>query len=134
MIKSEEIKLPSNKKFGFVFSCIFFLSAIYFLYEEIRIISYFLFVFSILFLFLSIFKANILYRLNILWMTLGLIVGKIVSPLIMGFIFFGIFTPLSLFFKIFKRDELELKIISRKSFWKKPKLNINNHDFFKNQF
>ena len=130
----QDIKLPSNKKFGFTFSTIFFILAVYFLYEEFQKIGFIFFFLSILFLLISIFKASLLSRVNILWMTFGLIIGRIINPIIMGFIFFGIFTPVSLIFKIIKRDELELKLNNKKSLWKKPKLQTNNYDLFKNQF
>ena len=64
---------------------------------------------SIIFLAISILIPNILLPLNKAWMKVGFILGTIISPLIIGLIFFVIFTPISFLFKIIRRDELRLK-------------------------
>ena len=62
-----------------------------------------LFILSIIFLAISILIPNILLPLNKAWMKVGFILGTIISPLIIGLIFFVIFTPISLLFKIIRR-------------------------------
>ena len=77
----------------------------------------------------SSFKPDLLDPLNKAWMTLGLLLGKIITPLILGVIFFGIFSPIAIFFKIIGRDELRLEFKLRKTYWKSlhdKELNFNN--------
>jgi hypothetical protein len=67
-------------------------------------------------------------------MSFGLMLGKISSPIVLGFIFFGIFTPVGIFMRILGRDELRLKMKSQKSYWKMREADPFNSDTFKNQF
>ena len=64
----------------------------------------------------------------------GILLGKIVSPIVLGLIFFVIFTPVSLFLKIIKRDELQLKKNNNKSYWKIREEKKFDPYSFKNQF
>ena len=83
----DEIKLGSNRSFGIVFFIVFLLIAIYPLINqgEVRIWSL---IISFLFLFLGLLNSKILTPLNKLWFRFGLFLGKIVSPIIMAVIFF----------------------------------------------
>ena len=68
-------------------------------------------------------------------MQLGLLLGMIVNPIILGIIFFGLFTPISLLMKLFRRDELRLKFIAdRKSHWKERDMGDAQTNKFKRQF
>ena len=78
-------------------------------------------------------KSSLLYPLNIAWMYFGYFLGKIISPVIIGILFFVIVTPIALFMKIFGRDELMLKKNKTKTFWKNKKNNLENTSFL-NQF
>ena len=114
---TDELILPSNKKFGLSFALIFFLLSIYFFFKNYLITFSLLFSLSLLFLILSFFFHKYLTHINFVWMKLGLMLGKIISPLVMGMIFFLIFSPLAIIFKIFKRDELKIKKINSNSYW-----------------
>ena len=118
-MNSSELQLPSNKKFGYFFSLIFIVISTYLFLKNSHLLSCVFLFLSIIFLNFSIFKPELLYPLNIFWMRFGLLLGKIVSPLVLGLIFFGIFTPISIFMKIIGRDELRLKTFRSNSFWKK---------------
>ena len=133
-MKYSEIVLPSNKKFGLLFTTVFSLLGTYFYLLDKNNIYLIFFNLALLFLLLSIFKPNILKPLNQLWMFLGFIIGKVISPLVLGVIFFGLFTPISIFMKCFGRDELRLKLVSRKSHWKRVNLGRSHVESFKNQF
>jgi hypothetical protein len=124
----ENIKLPSNRSFGFVFAALFFLIGIYpIIYsEELRIWSL---IIATLFLFLGAINSKILNPLNFLWFKFGMYLGKIISPLIMGIIFFLVVTPIGLLMKMFKKDLLDLKYNSKKTYWIKktgPKSKMKN--------
>ncbi len=124
----ENIKLPSNRSFGFVFAALFFLIGIYpIIYsEELRIWSL---IIATLFFFLGAINSKILNPLNFLWFKFGMYLGKIISPLIMGIIFFLVVTPIGLLMKMFKKDLLDLKYNSKKTYWIKktgPKSKMKN--------
>ena len=131
--KYSKIELPKNERFGYFFGFVFIVVSIFCFYNNLIIMSYFSILLSFSLFLISIIKPNILYPLNVAWMYLGLLIGEIVNPIIIGFIFFGIITPLSLFFHIIKRDQLKLRRTEKQSFWIKRDNEYNNNDFF-NQF
>jgi len=59
----------------------------------------------------------ILSPLNLLWFKFGILLGKIVSPVVMGIIFFLVVTPISIILKIFGKDVLNLKFNNNKTYW-----------------
>lgn len=125
------VLMPSNQKFGFFFTFIFSIIGLYFFYINLSLLLYVFISLSILFLLITVTYPNLLSPLNNLWMNLGLILGKIVNPLVLGLIYFFLFVPISLFIKVIGRDELNLKIKNKNSFWIVKKSNNSN---FKNQF
>ena len=132
-MKSKETRLPSNKKFGIFLSTVFFISSLYFYIKEIYNTSFILGFIVILLLTITYLKANILRPLNKLWMNLGILLSIIVRPIVMGIIFFLIFTPISISMRLFRRDELHLSLKKKSSYW----INRNNASLtflFKNQF
>ena len=113
----DEIKLGSNRSFGIVFFIVFVLIAIYPLINqgEVRIWSL---IISFLFLLLGLLNSKILTPLNKLWFRFGLLLGKIISPIIMGVIFFLVVTPIGLLMRLFGKDVLNLKLNKKKSsYW-----------------
>ena len=130
----KDIKLPSNKKFGFFFTFIFTCISIFF-YLNNLIFSFYIFVaLSVIFLIISIFKDNLLYPLNLGWMYLGFIIGLIVNPIVLGAIFFILITPIGIISKLFGRDELTLKKTKLKSYWINKGQYKYDHETFKNQY
>jgi len=111
------IKLPSNKKFGYFFSVIFLITATYFLYSSGKTVGYLLIILALVFFVTTFINAEVLYPLNKLWMHFGILIGKIISPVVLGFIFFGLFTPYSIIMRIMGRDELRLKKLKNDSYW-----------------
>ena len=131
----ENIKLPANRKFGFFFTSVFALLNLYFLFVGLNPIAYVMFAITVFFLLTTLIKPDTLLPLNKLWMQLGLLLGMIINPIVLGIIFFGLFTPMSLLMKLFKRDELRLKLITdRKSHWKVRDKGDAQTNTFKNQF
>jgi len=112
-LKNTEIKIGSNKSFGVVFFIVFLLIAIYPLTnnDELRIWSL---IIAIIFLVLGLINSKVLSPLNKLWFKFGLLLGKIVSPLIMGIIFFFVVTPTALIMRIIGKDLLDLKFNKKK--------------------
>ena len=131
---SNNIKLPSNVNFGFFFSGLFGLIGLYFLIFSSKNYMIVCFIFSLIFGIVAYLKPDLLRPLNKLWMSLGLLLGKIISPIVLGVIFFGLFTPIALFMKVIGRDELCLKIKDRSTNWKTREQNPKFNDTFNNQF
>ena len=98
----------SDKKFGITFFIIFLVISLFLASDKNK---YFLFslLIALLFFFVSLFIPNYLTKLNNLWTSFGLLLGNIISPLVMGIIYFFVITPTALTLKIFKKDILNLK-------------------------
>ena len=112
----DDIKISSNRSFGIVFFIVFLLIAFYPLIysEEIRIWSL---IVSLIFLILGLINSRILTPLNKLWFKFGILLGKIISPIIMGIIFFLVVTPIGLIMRFLGKDVLNLKFNANKSYW-----------------
>ncbi len=112
----KKIKVSSNKSFGIVFSIFFLLISVYLLLNNDPNYYWSLFV-SFIFLVLGLMNSKILSPLNLLWFKFGILLGKIVSPVVMGIIFFLVVTPISIILKIFGKDVLNLKFNNNKTYW-----------------
>mgnify|MGYP001175997157 CR=1 FL=1 len=112
----KEIKISSNRSFGLVFFIFFLIIAIYpIIYDEsLRVWSL---IISFVFLILGLINSKILAPLNKIWFQFGLLLGRIVSPVIMGIIFFLVVTPIALIMKIIGKDLLNLKFNKGKTYW-----------------
>ena len=126
----DDIKISSNKSFGILFFVVFFLISIYPLTYSgnIRIWSL---IISLIFLSLGLINSRIITPFNILWFKFGIFLGKIVSPIIMIIIFFGVVTPIGLFMRIKRKDLLGLKFNNNKTYWIEKKIHTSK---MKNQF
>ena len=130
----KDIVLPSNKKFGLFFASIFIGVATLFFYHGDFFIASICIVVGFLFLMLSVLYSDLLLPLNKLWMRFGLVLGTVMTPVILGLLYFGIFTPIALFMRIVGRDELRLKLSRYSSNWTDRQPGELSPDSFKNQF
>ena len=128
-----EVELPSNRKFGFFFTAVFLGLSAYFYYEKSDAWLYASLVLTVVFLIVSVIKADVLHPLNRLWMRFGMILGIIISPIVLGVIFFGLFTPIAFLMRIFGRDELRLQVKKQSSHWIKRETEAQSESF-KHQF
>ena len=112
----DDVKISSNRSFGIVFFVVFLFIALYPLIhdKEIRIWSV---IISLIFLISGLLNSKILTPLNRLWFKFGIFLGKIISPIIMGIIFFLVVTPIGLIMKFLGKDVLSLKYNKNKSYW-----------------
>ena len=112
----DDIKISSNRNFGIVFFIVFLLIAVYPILKgnDIRIWSLLI---SFVFLILGLKNSKLLIPLNKLWFKFGLLLGKIVTPLIMGFIFFIVVTPIGILMRLLRKDLLNLKYDEKKTYW-----------------
>ena len=86
---------------------------------------------AVIFLTLGLVNSKLLTPLNILWFKFGIFLGKIVSPIVMGVIFFFVVTPIAILMRISKKDLLNLKFNNKETYWIKKS---NYKSKMKNQF
>jgi Saxitoxin biosynthesis operon protein SxtJ len=65
---------------------------------------------AVVFALVALAKPALLARLNRLWMKLGILLGKVVSPIALGILFYGVFTPLAVVIRLTGKDPLRLKL------------------------
>ena len=116
-MKFAEIELPSNRKFGLFFTFVFAVAAAYFYYSANVSWAYLFIAAASIFLLITLIRSDALLPLNKLWMRFGFLLGMIVSPIVLGIIFFGLFTPLAMLMRLGRRDELRLKFRQKASHW-----------------
>jgi hypothetical protein len=129
-MSSKNIKISSNRSFGVVFFLFFFIISIFPLLknEDIKIWAV---IIAIIFLILGLLNSSILYPLNKIWFKFGILLGNVVSPIVMGIVFYAVVTPTSIIVRMFGKDLLNLKKNNKKSYWIE-KLPIKSK--MKNQF
>ena len=100
-----KIKISSNRKFGLVFFIVFLIVSTWPLTNEepVRIWSA---IISLVFLILGLMNSKLLAPLNILWCKFGMILGTIISPIVMGIVFFLVITPIGIILRIMGKDLL----------------------------
>ena len=133
-MEDSNIKLPSNKKFGFFIATVCALGGSYFLYANLFHWAKGLLVLAVVIFIITIIKAQWLLPLNKMWMRFGWLLGMIVSPIVLGVIFYGLFTPIGILMRLGGRDELRLKLQPRQSYWKLRKPDDLATHSFKQQF
>ena len=132
-MKFSEIELPTNRKFGFFFTFAFAVAAAYFYYSVNVIWAYVFIATASIFLIVTLIKSDTLLPLNKLWMRFGLLLGMIVSPIVLGVIFFALFTPIAMLMRLSGRDELRLKFTQKASHWISREEPVKSESF-KHQF
>jgi hypothetical protein len=115
-LKKYKIKTSSNRSFGIVFFIFFLIISLYPLLNATEIRSWALIV-SIVFLILGLVNSIILTPLNKIWFKFGILLGKIISPVVMAIVFFIVVTPISLIMKLLGKDILNIKKNKKKSYW-----------------
>ena len=117
MHNKSKTKGSSNRSFGLLFFIVFLIISLWPLLNEdpLRIWSI---VIAIIFLILGLINSKLLTPLNILWSKFGMFLGSIVSPIVMGVVFFLVITPTGFIMKMMNRDLLNNKYDKkRKSYW-----------------
>lgn len=134
-VTSPNAPLPTNRKFGLFFSGVFAAFAIYaYLKHHEPHSAMPAALLSIGFGALALTVPAVLAPLNRAWYRLGLLLGRIVNPVVLGIIFFLVLTPVSFFARMSGRDVLRLKKRSSGSYWIDRAPPGPDPDSFKNQF
>jgi hypothetical protein len=107
MKNSIKVKSKDNITFGILFFIFFLIFGLYPLKsdEAIRVWSV---VLSLVFLIITIIKPNLFTFLNKFWIKLGILLGKIISPIVMGLVFFFVVTPIGILVRVLKKDVMGL--------------------------
>lgn len=134
-IPKVEHKIPSNRSFGFLMAFAALVCSVW-SYSESRLdLSIPAAYGAGVVLFLAIFIPKALYPFNRAWYVLGVLIGNVVSPAVLGVLFFFVITPIAVVTRIFGRDPLRLKKMPyQKTFWIERTPTSNLADSFKNQF
>ena len=119
----KEFLSSSNRSFGIVFFAFFLIVGLLPIYNYSTIRTWAIVV-ALIFLILGILNSKYLTPLNKIWTKFGLLLGKIVSPIVMGIIFFIVITPIGFIMKLFGQDLLNKKYSQNSSYW------INKKDKF----
>jgi hypothetical protein len=117
LFRKEEMRLSSNRQFGLVFAALFLVIAVApvlrsHFYRPWALVA------AALLLAISLTRPEILQPLNALWARLGMLLQSVVSPIVIGLLFFAVVTPLAVLMRWLKRDPLRLHWDSEtKSYW-----------------
>ena len=125
------IEQSSEKSFGIVFSIVFLIVALYPLInsEGLRIWAL---VASIIFFFLAFIAPKVLVFPNKIWFKFGLLLGSIVAPIVMAFVYLFTVLPTGLIMRLLGKDLLKQKLDKNaKSYWIERKEPMGS---MKNQF
>ena len=121
IIQKSNNVLPSNRSFGFTFSCIFLIFfGIKYYFSSSFNSSYPFLIVSIIFLLITLTKPNVFYLLNNLWGKFGYLLSRIFNPIFLFICYIFIIIPTSFFMKIFfNYDPMKLNNKSNTSWLKR---------------
>ena len=121
-------KKSSNRSFGILFFLVFLGFGLWPLTNEMSPNIY-LIIISVIFLILGLLNSKLLSPLNNLWIKFGEMLGKIIAPIVMAVVYFLILTPISLLVRLFGKDLIEMKFNNNvKSYWIKRKKHLGTMD------
>ena len=107
--RDQQVEGSSDRSFGLVFAVVFLVIACWPLfYRELP--RWWAVAIAAGFTVLAIWKPTLLAGLNRQWLKLGLLLGKIVSPIALGILFYGVVTPIGLVMRLTGKDPLRLKL------------------------
>lgn len=115
----------SNKSFGILFFIVFTLYGIWPMFSsgQLRIWSLAI---GVILLVLGLLNSKLLHPLNLVWIKFGEVLGRIIAPIVMGFIYFVVITPIGLFMRLIGKDLLRKKFLKINSYWIKREKNIGS--------
>ena len=106
-MKKVLVKISSNRSFGFLFFVVFLIVSLWPLKSQgdLRLWA---FILSLIFLVLGVLNSKFLNPLNKLWYKFGIFLGSVISPIVMGIVFFIVVTPTGLIMRFFGKDVLRI--------------------------
>ena len=106
--REEDIKTSSDKTFGLVFAGVFLLITVWPLFRGGEPRFWALLPAAVFALF-ALVRPSLLAVPNRLWTRFGLLLGKVISPVMLGLLFFAVLVPIGTLMRIFGQDPLRLK-------------------------
>ena len=107
--RDEAVVGPSDRSFGRTFAVVFAIAAGLSAWRGWRIGPGWFVGLAFLFGLAAAFRPAVLAPLNKAWLHFGLLLHKVVNPLVMGAMFFLVFTPMGVLMRAFGKDFLRLK-------------------------
>jgi hypothetical protein len=134
--KRDDVKAPSERSFGITFIIVFaLLAAFSYWHRGVTTTLYVTTGVSAVFASLTLLAPRVLRPLNLIWLKFGLLLHKVVNPVIMGLLFFGVFTPMGVVMRLFGVDFLQMKKKpSADSYWNIKRDDGIAESSMKNQF
>ena len=128
--------LPSNRKFGLFFAIVFSVGCGYFVWKATFVWAIISGVIAATISCFALVYPSLLEPLNRGWMSIGRMLGVVISPVVLGVMFFGLITPIALFLKLIRRDALRIhKVSTTESFWRPRQLRADGQTTsFKDQY
>jgi len=136
LTSEETVKPPSEKSFGITFAVVFGLIAAWLYWRKhVPIYSVLASAAAIFFLAAGFLKPELLRPINLIWLKFGLLLHKIVNPIVMGLLFYVVFTPMGFIMRLAGKDLLSLKRDSAASSYWSPRQSTSDVEAsMKNQF
>lgn len=103
--REEHVKGSSNRAFGLVFAVVFFLIGLFPLIKSGSVRFWSLGI-GAAFLAVSFLRPAILQPLNALWTRFGLFLNKIISPVMLGVLFYLVVTPVGMMMRFFSGNPM----------------------------
>ena len=115
--RENEIKHNSERAFGVLFALIFMLVGLYPVFSGGEV-TWWPLILAVFFIGATLAFPRLLMPLNLVWIKIGLLLHKVMSPIVMGFIFFVVLTPLGKLMRIFNQTPLRLEFENNlKTYW-----------------
>jgi len=111
------VKQGSDKAFGLVFAVFFAVIGLWPLKggDDARAWSLGL---AIAFLLVALIRPTLLKPLNRIWFLFGLLLHRIVSPIVMALLFFAVVTPVGLLMRLFGKDPMQRRFEAKaETYW-----------------
>ena len=115
-MNNKNLKISSNRSFGFVFAIVFLIIGFWDI-KNLENIRYWSIVVAVIFFLLGLLDSKLLLPFNKIWFKFGIILGNIVSPVVMGIIFFLVVTPIGIFMRLLGKDLIGLKKHKKDTYW-----------------
>jgi hypothetical protein len=115
--RDQQVEGSSDRSFGLVFAAVFLFIACSPLFHR-ELPRWWALGIAVVFAIIAIWKPALLAVPNRLWTKLGVLLGKVVSPIALGILFYGVITPIGAVMRLAGKDPLRLKLDSAAdSYW-----------------
>jgi hypothetical protein len=115
--REQVVQASSDRGFGYVFAGFSALVAALSFYKGGTHWPYWLAA-AAMFALVAFYRPSLLAPLNRLWTKLGLVLFAVVSPLVLGIVYYGCITPVGWLMRLSGKDPLRLRFEpERKSYW-----------------